>query len=313
MTSTLRLEDLLEPHSTLRQVGDGATWSEGPCWVPDAGVVRWSDIPGDRILQYDPGTGETTVHRDGVEFTNGRTLRPDGAVVQCSHGLRRVEVEVAGEEGAVVTPVVERWAEGRFNSPNDVVVASDGAVWFTDPPYGIVNPEEGHPGEMEYGGCHVFRVDSDTGLAEPMITDMGDPNGLAFSPDESVLYVSDTLAARKPGEGNPHHVRAYPVIRDGGAARTGRAVRCGQGRTLFEIADGVPDGIRVDEAGRIWSSAGDGVHLYSPSGQHLGHLPVPEVVANLCFGGPDGMDLYIAATSGLYHQRVRVRDAAWRG
>lgn len=310
--SSVTLDDLLEPGSTLRQVADGATWSEGPCWVPSAGVVRWSDIPGDRILQFDPRTEETTVHREGVEFTNGRTLRADGAVVQCSHGHRRVEVEISGEDGAVVTPVVERWTEGRFNSPNDVVVASDGAVWFTDPPYGIVNPEEGHPGEMEYGGCHVFRVDPDTGEAEAMITDMGDPNGLAFSPDESVLYVSDTLAARKPGEGNPHHVRAYPVSRDGGGAEGG-AVRCGEGLTLFEIAQGVPDGIRVDEVGRIWSSAGDGVHLYSPSGEHLGHLPVPEVVANLCFGGPDGRDLYISATTGLYHQRVTVRDAAWRG
>lgn len=291
---------LIPEGATPTKVADGAIWSEGPCWIPETGTVRFSDIPGDRILEHDPADGATRVHRSGVEFTNGRTRRADGAIVQCSHGRRRVEVERDG----VVEPLVERFAGGRFNSPNDVVVASDGVVWFTDPPYGIVNPREGHPGEFEYGGCHVFRVDPGTGEAEPMITDMGDPNGLAFSPDESVLHVSDTSAGRLASGGH-RHVRSYDVV------RTDDGVRCTGGRVLFTPPSGVPDGIRVDAAGRVWSSAADGVHVYSADGAHLGAAPVPEVVANLCFGGPEGLDLYIAATTGLYHLPVLVRDTTW--
>jgi gluconolactonase len=297
------LESLLASDVTLTRAATGATWSEGPCWIPSDETLRWSDIHGNRILQYSPSTGETSTYRTKVEFTNGRTLHPAGYVVQCSHGHRRVEIDDAG----AVRVLVDSWSGGRFNSPNDVVVASDHAVWFTDPHYGITVHGEGHPGNMEYGSCYVFRWDPDTGAAIPVITDMEEPNGLAFSPDESVLYVSDTSAVRRPpGVGN-HHVAAYDV------SATAKGVECVNGRTVFQIPQGIPDGFRVDERGNIWSSGPDGVYVYAPEGTFVGHIPVPELVGNLCFGGPDGYDLYIAATSSIYHVRAAVRDAAWRG
>lgn len=304
--------ELVNPEAELTRVATGATWSEGPCWIPDSGVLRWSDIHGDRILQYSPSTGQTSEYRRGVEFTNGRTWHPEGYVVQCSHGRRRVETDKNG----TVEPLVDSWDGVRLNSPNDVVVAGDGSIWFTDPHYGLTSPGEGHPGELEYGACYVFRFDPKTGRMEPVVTDMEEPNGLAFSPDESVLYVADSSAVRKPeGVGN-RHVRAYRVERGQMERGVGRGqgfeqVSCTEGRTLFEIPAGIPDGLRVDESGRIWCSAEDGVHIYTPDGDHLGHIPVPEVVANLCFGGEDGRDLYIAATTSIYHLRVNVRDTTW--
>lgn len=297
------ISELLSPEAEIRRVATGATWSEGPCWIPQDQMLRWSDIHGDRILQHSPGTGETSEYRRDVEHTNGRTLHPDGHVVQCSHGRRRVETDTDGQ----VAPLVTHWAEGRFNSPNDVVVARDRSVWFTDPHYGITVPGEGHPGEMEYEGCHVFRWDPSSATVHPVITEIPEPNGLAFSPDESLLYVADSSAVRRePGVGN-HHVVAYDVD------WTPHGPTCRDGRVLFETAAGVPDGIRVDHEGRIWSSSADGVHVFSPAGSSLGHIPIPEVVGNLCFGGPEGNDLYIAATTSIYHIETTVRDATWRG
>ena len=300
-------DDLTPPGARLTQVATGATWSEGPCWIPDAGVLRWSDIHGDRILQFtpsagDPVRGQMSEYRTGVEFTNGRTWHPEGYVVQCSHGLRRVEAD----RGGTVEPLVDSWDGVRLNSPNDVVVDDDGSIWFTDPHYGLTSPGEGHPGEMEYGACYVFRFDPASGRLDPVVTDMEEPNGLAFSADGATLYVSDSSSVRRPEGGSNRHVRTYRVERDDGA------VRCIDGRSLFEIPAGIPDGLRVDESGRIWCSAADGVHVYTPEGKHLGHLAVPEVVANLCFGGEDGRDLYISATTSIYHLPVTVRDATWR-
>lgn len=307
------ISDVLAPDAVLERIGGGATWSEGPCWIESSQTLRWSDIHGNRILECDPLTGETSEYRRSVDFTNGRTVHPEGYVLQCSHGRRRVEADVGGD----VTPVASGWNGGRFNSPNDIVVASDRSIWFTDPHYGITVEGEGHPGEMEYGGCFVFRLPPATfgpegaarystqeRPAEPVITDMEEPNGLAFSPDESVLYVSDTSAVRRPeGVGN-HHVRAYDVVHEDGA------LRCVNGRTLFEIPGGLPDGIRVDEHGRIWSSGPAGVTIFSAEGETLGHIAVPELVGNLCFGGPSGTDLFIAATTSIYRIRTTVRDAA---
>lgn len=295
------IDELLAPQTELLRVATGATWSEGPCWIPQSQTLRWSDIHGDRILEYSPETGDSGEYRREVEYTNGRTLHPDGPVIQCSHGRRRVETD----DGDQVKPLVTGWAEGRFNSPNDVIIAGDRSVWFTDPHYGITVPGEGHPGEMEYGGCYVFRWDPVSETAHPVITEVPEPNGLAFSPDESILYVADSSAVRKePGVGH-HHVVAYEVD------WTQPEPVCRGGTILFEIAHGVPDGIRVDHEGCIWSSAADGVHVFSPSGMPLGHLPVPEVVGNLCFGGREGHDLYIAATTSIYHIKTTVQDAAW--
>jgi gluconolactonase len=271
----------------------GCVWAEGPVWLPETRSLRWSDIPNNRILEYDAASGETRVHREDVEFTNGRTLDLQGRVVQCSHGRRSVEREVNGQPHTIV----DRWDGGRFNSPNDVVVAADGAIWFTDPPYGILSDHEGHAADPDYEGCFVFRLDESSGEVTPVITDMTHPNGLAFSLDESVLYVSDTADTQLPA--GTRQIRAYDV--DG--------TSCANGRMFAHIDPGVSDGFRVDEEGRVWTSSDGEVQVFAPSGEKVGSIPIPEKVANLCFGGDDGMDLYITATSSLYRIRTTTRQA----
>jgi gluconolactonase len=289
------MNTLVEPGAGLELLFTGTAWGEGPAWLPATRRLRFSDIPNDRILEYDPVTGRTTVHRSGVEFVNGRTLDRELRVVQCSHGLRRIEREHDG----VVTPIVSRWAGGRFNSPNDVVVAADGSIWFTDPPYGIhESGREGHPGVSDYGACYVFRHDEATGETAPVITDMVHPNGLAFSPDERRLYVSDSASARDP-DGN-HHILVLDVI-DG--------CRLASPRVFAVIEPGLPDGLRVDEHGNVWTSAHDGVYVLDPEARELGRIGVPEKTANLVFGGADGRRLFITASSSLYAIDVLVRGA----
>jgi gluconolactonase len=287
------MPSLLAPNASLERLYTGTEWGEGPVWLPGIRALRWSDIPNNRILQYRADDGQTIVYRDNAEFTNGRILDLNGDVVQCSHGRRAVERDADGE----VTVIVDRWQGKRLNSPNDVVVAADGSIWFTDPPYGILSDTEGRKADPEYGGCYVFRLDEQRGELTPVVTDMVHPNGLAFSPDERILYVSDTAGGQD--ESVPRAIRAYDV-KDGA---------CANGRVFAAIEVGVPDGFRVDEAGRLWSSSGDGVLVFTPGGELLLHVPVPEKVANLCFGGPDGQDLYIAAASSLYRIKTTTRVA----
>lgn len=296
------LDGIVAAGAAVTVLDAGSVWAEGVVYLPATHRIRWSDIPRNRILERDLAAGITAVYRDDAEFANGRTLDLDGSVLQCSHGHRRVERDRDG----VVLAVVDRWEGRRFNSPNDVVVGPDGAIWFTDPPYGILFAREGHPGRREYGDHWVFRYDRRTGRAAPVITDVEEPNGLAFSPDGSVLYVADSsFVARGDGGGN-RHVRAYDVTYpDGGA-------RCKNGRIFAVMPVHVPDGLRVDVEGRVWVAGGDGVHVYASDGAHLGALLLPEVVGNLCFGGPDGTDLFVAATTSIYHLPTLTRDAAQR-
>lgn len=301
---TINDETGLLVDTELERLGDGslrATWAEGPVWLPDLRVLRYSDIPGNRILQWSAETGEVSVHREGVEFTNGRTLGHDGEVIQCSHGNRWVEVERDG----VATPLVENWRGKPFNSPNDVVVKSDGTVWFSDPSYGIKRGREGHLGELEYGDHWVFRFDPATGEVDPVIMDIEMPNGLAFSPDESLLYSSDNsidLPSEEPNPNGTHAIRVYKVL-------DGRW--CKGGRQFVTVHDGIADGIRVDERGNVWSSEFSGVRIYNPEGTEIGFIPSPEGhVGNLCFGGDDGTDVFILCTTQAYRIRTRVRDAA---
>lgn len=288
---------LVAPGAQLERVHHGSSWAEGPLWLQHRRRLRWSDIPNDRIWEYAPADGTAVVYADGVEFTNGRALDRDGSVLQCSHGRRRLERDRDG----LVEGVVDRWEGRRLNSPNDVVVAADGAVWFTDPPYGITEEREGHPGVREYGGHYVFRLDPAGGV-EPVVVDVEEPNGLAFSPDGALLYVTDTSGVRRPAGVGNRHIRVYEV-------HGGR--RCTNGTVFAELADqdGFPDGIKVDDRGDVWSSSAVGVIVFAPDGQELGRIPVPEVTGNLCFGGDAGDDLYIAATTSIYRCRTLVRDA----
>lgn len=287
------ITDLVPDAAALERIATGSTWAEGPCWIPASRTLRWSDIPGDRILQWHADTGAVDAYAEAVEFTNGRTLDLDGSVVQCSHGLRRVERDRDG----VVTTIVDGWNGVRLNSPNDVVVTRDGTIWFTDPAYGITQPREGHLGEREYGDHWVFRCAPDGSDLRPVVLDVDEPNGLTFDPSERVLYLASS-------DGERPVVRAYDV--DGARVKNGRVF------ATLEPGEGLPDGIRVDVDGNVWSSSGRGVVVFAPDGSRIGDVPVPETVSNLCFGGDDGTTLFLTATTSVYRIATTARDAAAR-
>jgi gluconolactonase len=293
------LTELVPDPSALERISTGSTWAEGPLWIPSSRTLRWSDIPANRIMQWHAEDGSTSVYATKVEFTNGRALDPDGSVVQCSHGRRRLERDRDG----VIEAVVDHWGTARLNSPNDVVIAPDGTIWFTDPAYGITEAREGHPGDREYGDHLVFRFDPATGMLRPAVLDVEEPNGLAFSPDGSTLYVADSSSVRKPAGVGNRWIRAYDVT-DG--------VRCKNGRVFTEFTDGegFPDGIAVDSHGNVWSSSEIGVIVFTPDGTRIGVLPVPELVGNLCFGGDDGPTLFVAASTSIYRIATTCRDAS---
>lgn len=289
-----RLAELLDPAAPLVRLGAGYTWAEGPVWLPDREALLFSDIPNDRAVLWTEAAGAVVV-RTPNDFTNGNTLDAAGRVLHCEHGTRRV---TRSDGLGPRTVVVDRHAGARLNSPNDIVVRSDGTIWFTDPPYGILSDREGYAAASEQAGCFVYRYDPATGALDAVVRDMDHPNGLAFSPDESLLYVADTFAAITPGA--PRHIRVYPVTPDGGT---------GPGRVFASIDPGLPDGLRVDRAGNVWTSAGDGIHVLAPDGTELGRIRVPEPAANCTFGGADGRRLFITASSSLWAIATRTTGA----
>lgn len=290
------LEALLVPGTALDQLAEGGTWFEGPAWTGAAEVV-WSDVVGNRLLVWTPEAG-AAILLEPSHHQNGHTIDAEGRLVAASHGERAVVRR--GHDGAWEV-LVDRVDGRRFNSPNDVVVSRDGTVWFTDPRYGIDKPEEGYGGEVELDGMAVYRLDLD-GTAHAVTPALPGPNGLAFSPDERVLYLADSAAG---------HIDAYPVEGsvDGDGQRTlGRPTR------FADVEPGNPDGIRVDAEGRVWTSSGSGVQVYLPAGPgepgvRLGTITVPETVSNLAFS-PTGGELVMTATSGLYRVRTTVERAA---
>jgi gluconolactonase len=253
----------------------------------------YSDVRADRGLRWSEAEG-AAVWRSPNDHTNGNTLDREGRVLHCEHDHRRIaRTEADGTRAGLV----DRFEGKRLNSPNDIVVTSDGTIWFTDPPYGLIIPEEGHGGTSEIGDCLVFRHDPRTGALDP-VTDLPEhPNGLAFSPDERLLYVSDTSGAL-PGQGSNHCIWVFDVV--GGS-------RLANGRRFVDVAPGVPDGFRLDAQGWIYTSAQDGVHVVHPDGTLLGKIRVPEKVGNVTFGGSDRDTLYIAASTSLYRIRLATR------
>lgn len=290
------LDARLEPvvrGARLERLCSGAVWSEGPVWISEDDSVLWSDIPNNRILRWSARDG-MTVWREAAEFTNGHARDLNGDLLHCSHGLRaivRTRLDAQGLDASRRDEiVVDRHAGRRLNSPNDLVVRSDGAIWFTDPPYGILSDREGHEAPSEQDANHVFCFDPKTGRLHAVSAQVEEPNGLAFSPDESVLYVSDTSAALRADGGGNHRIVAFDV--DG--------VSLSNFRVVADVSPGLPDGFRVDRRGWLYTSSADSVQVLLPDGTCLGRIAVPEKVGNLTFGGKLRNQLYIAASTSLY-------------
>ncbi len=272
-------------NAPVKQLATGFDWVEGPVWFGDGGYLLFSDIPNNRIMRWTPGEG-VSIYREPSNYSNGHTRDRQGRLVSCEHGERRVS---RTEHDGSISVVADSFGGKRLNSPNDVIVKSDGSIWFSDPHYGIMTDYEGFRSEQELP-CNVYRVDPETGQIDAMVTDMACPNGLAFSPDESILYVADTGRMHDPDA--DRHIRAYNVSSDGKSVSGGRK--------FYTIDPGCSDGFRLDTDGNIWSSAADGVHCISPDGKLLGKILVPELVSNLCFGGRAKHELYITATTSIY-------------
>jgi gluconolactonase len=283
-----RFGSLLLGNCRLEKLHTGTRWAEGPCYFADSGVLIWSDIPNDRMLRWTEGLG-VDVFRQPSHCSNGNTRDLQGRLVTCEHETRRV---TRTEWDGSITVLAERYQGRRLNSPNDVVVKSDGSIWFTDPPYGIMSDYEGNKSASELTGNYVFRLDAASGALSIVASDFDKPNGIAFSPDESRLFVADS--------GGPRHMRVFDV-------KDGRTL---SGSRVFAECDaGCYDGFRFDTEGNLWTSTKAGVSCYSSQGELLGKIRVPEAVANLTFGGPKRNRLFITATTSLYSVFVNAKGA----
>ncbi len=276
-----RFSELVASHIRVDRLWTGAVWSEGPAWFAAGRYLIWSDIPNNRMLRYDDASGHVSVFRQPSMNSNGNTVDNQGRLVTCEHLMRRVtRTEIDGS----ITVLADKWRGKRLNSPNDAVVKSDDSIWFTDPSYGIDSDNEGDRASPEIDGCYVYRVDPKSGDVARIIDDMVRPNGLAFSPDEKLLYVADT--------GAPRHIRRFAVSPDGKSVKGGE---------VFAVCTaGAFDGFRVDRDGRVWTSTAEGVHCFDPDGTLIGKILIPEIVANVTFGGVKRNRLFICGTTSLY-------------
>lgn len=282
--------DIVDLERSIDVLHTGTVWAEGPVFDPRNGALYFSDVPENVLYRWTRAGVE--IARSPSEYSNGNTMDAHGALITCEHRTRSV---TRTDRLGARTTLVDRFDGARLNSPNDVIVASDGSVWFTDPDYGIRSESQGGVAPRELDGCYVFRFSPEDGSLVIAADDLVMPNGLAFSPDESVLYVADSAYTEDPDA--PRHVRAYDVGASG--ALTGS-------RVFVEIDEGWPDGLRVDAGGRLWVAAGDGARCYSPIGRHLGTILLPEIAANLCFMDVDGEPaLAITASSSVYRVALR--------
>ncbi len=274
-------------NAAVERLATGLRWAEGPVWVGDGHYLLCSDIPNNRIVRWTEETGQLSVFRSPSNNANGNTRDRQGRLVTCEHDSRRV---TRTEHDGTITVLMDRFQSKVLNAPNDVIVKSDGSIWFTDPGYGILMNYEGHKAPFELPAV-VYRLDPDTRAATVVADDMERPNGLCFSPDESKLYIVDTGVTPRP-------IRVYDVV--GG----GRSLA--SGRLFADMSPGTSDGIRCDTDGNVWSAAGgggegfDGVHVFAPDGTRIGQILLPEKCANICFGGTKRTRLFMAASQSIY-------------
>ncbi|MCP5266212.1 MAG: SMP-30/gluconolactonase/LRE family protein [Burkholderiaceae bacterium] len=274
-------------HARLERLWTGCRWAEGPAWFGGGRYLLWSDLPNDRIMRYDDTDGSVSVFRSPSGFANGNTVDREGRLVSCEHLNRRV---TRTEHDGRITVLADRYRGARLNSPNDIVVKRDGSIWFTDPDYGIIADYEGARDTREQDGCHVYRIDPDSGEVSRVADDFDHPNGLAFSCDERNLFVVDSGFTEGPDR--PRHIRRIAVNPDG---RT-----LGESRIFAECPAGFFDGFRIDADDRIWAGSAEGVQVYSPDARLIGRVRVPEMVSNVTFGGARRNRLFICGTTSLY-------------
>jgi len=284
------------PLTSVERLYTGTRWSEGPVWFGDIRSLIWSDVPGDCMYRWDEETGNVTPFRKPSNNANGNTRDRQGRLVTCEHLTRRV---TRTEYDGTITVICDSFEGKRLNSPNDLVVKSDGSIWFTDPQFGILGNYEGSKAEPELP-TNVYRVDGKTGAVTVVADDVEGPNGLAFSPDEKKIYI---VASR----GEPRMIRVYDVVADGD--------KLANGKMLIDAGPNTPDGFRLDIDGNLWCGWGmtpelDGVRIFSPQGEPIGHISLPERCANVCFGGKKRNRLFMAAGHSLYSLYVNTQGVA---
>jgi gluconolactonase len=282
--------------AAVERIAHGFRWSEGPVWFGDGRYLLWSDIPNNRIMKWEEETGAVSIFRRPSNFANGNTRDRQGRLVTCEHGGRRV---TRTEYDGTISVVADAFEGKPLNSPNDVVVKSDGSIWFTDPPFGLLGYYEGHLAKQELP-MNVYRVDGRSGEMTVVEGEVARPNGLCFSPDESMLYLVESGTT-------PRNVYAYEVI-------SGR--KLSNKRKFIDVGPGTPDGMRCDVDGNLWMGWGmgdaalDGVNIYNPDGKLIGRINLPERCANLCFGGTYRNRLFMAAAKSVYALYVNTQGAA---
>ena len=289
-----RFKRYVLPNAELEKLAEGFRWTEGPVWFGDRDELLFSDLPNNRVMRRSESGGLSVFRRDS-DFENGHTRDREGRLLSCSHRGRRIHrTELDGS----ITSLVERYQGRRLNSPNDIVVKSDGTIWFSDPHYGIQTDYEGGKQEPELPAS-VYRFDPRSGVLTVVADDFQGPNGLCFSPDERLLYIVETglQFAKDPVQ----HIRVFDVQDDG---------RLTGGRVFCTISPGNADGIRCDEDGNLWSSAGDGVHCIDPGGELMGKILVPSTVANFTFGGRNRSRLFLCASHSVYAIFTNTRGAS---
>ena len=282
--------------ASVEQLYTGARWSEGPVYMGDWRCLLWSDIPNNRILRWDEETGRTSIYRKPSNNANGNTRDRQGRLVTCEHDTRRI---TRTEHDGTITVLMDKFNGKPLNSPNDIVVKSDDSIWFSDPPFGILGNYEGHVDTVEQPGTYVYRLDPKTGQATTVAAGDYRPNGLAFSPDESKLYVVNATAA-------PREILVYDVTDNGTKLANKRGF-------ITAEPGGTPDGFRVDVDGNLWCGWGmgnaqqDGVKVFDPSGKPIGFIALPERCANVAFGGPKRNRLFMPASHSLYSLYVNTQ------